>query len=117
MSPSRAPERSTASRPSRSPNAVTAMTRVADTLRSPPTTPHPGASSAHASRSPSARPSSRDTGVSGGAATATTSAVARAPIAAMSDRFVAAAFQPRSCGVDQASRKSGPCTMVSVVTT
>ena len=49
--------------------------------------------------------------MSGGAARATTRAVGRAPIAAMSDRFVAAAFQPRSCGVDHARRKSGPCTM------
>ena len=56
-------------------------------------------------------------GVVGGAAIATTSAVGRAPIAATSVRFVAAAFQPRSNGVDQASRKSGPCTSRSVVTT
>ena len=48
---------------------------------------------------------------------ATTSAVGRAPIAATSARFVAAAFQPRSCGVDQASRKSGPWIIMSVVTT
>ena len=62
-------------------------------------------------------PSSTDTGVVGGAAMATTSAVGRAPIAATSVRLVAAAFQPSSNGVDHASRKSGPCTMRSVVTT
>ena len=43
--------------------------------------------------------------------------VGRAPIAATSVRFVAAAFQPRSNGVDHASRKSGPCTIRSLVTT
>ena len=59
-----------------------------------------------------ARPASR-----AGAAIATTSAVGTAPIAATSARLDAAAFQPRSCGVDQASRKSGPWIIMSVVTT
>ncbi|AMM21286.1 hypothetical protein AX769_15545 [Frondihabitans sp. PAMC 28766] len=116
-SPACAPSRRTGSRPPRSPNAVTAIVKVAEADRSPPTTPHPGAISAHPSRRPSAIASSTDTGVSGGTARAITSAVGRAPIAATSDRFEAAAFQPMSCGVDHASRKSGPCTMRSVVTT
>ena len=117
ISPGRAPERSTGSRPSRSPNAVTAMVRTDDTERSPPTTPQPGDSAAQASRKPSAIPSRSDTGEFSGAAIATTNAVGTAPIAATSARLDAAAFQPRSTGVDQASRKSGPWIIMSVVTT
>src|SRR6185312_5429904 len=81
---------------------VTAIVRVGETERSPPTMPQPGASSSQASRKPSAIPSSNDTGESAGAAIATTRAVGTAPIAATSERLEAAAFQPRSCGVDQA---------------
>jgi hypothetical protein len=62
-------------------------------------------------------PSRRLTGESAGAAIATTSEVGTAPIAATSERLVAAAFQPRSCGLDQARRKSGPSIIMSVVTT
>ena len=107
-SPTRAPERSTGERPSRSPKAVTAIVNVSDTERSPPTTPHPGASCSQAPRKPSAMPSRKLTAVSAGAAIATTSAVGTAPIAATSERFVAAAFQPRSWAADHASLKSGP---------
>ena len=62
-------------------------------------------------------PSSSETGEVAGAAIATTIAVGTAPIAATSDRFDAAAFQPNSSGVDQAIRKSGPWIIMSVVTT
>ena len=62
-------------------------------------------------------PSSRVIGELDGAAMATTSADGTAPIAATSARLDAAAFQPRSCGVDHAIRKSGPWIIMSVVTT
>ena len=116
-SPGRAPLRSTGSRPSRTPSAVTAIVRVSETVRSPPSTAQPGASASHAARRPSAMPSTNDSRVSSGIARATSSAVGRAPIAAMSARLTAAAFQPRSYALDQARRKSGPCTRVSTVAT
>lgn len=96
---------------------MTVTVAVADVDRSPPTTPQPGARVAHAAANPSAMASSTPTGVCGGTANATSNAVGRAPIAATSDRFVAAAFQPTSVGEDHAHRKSGPCTIMSVVTT
>ena len=116
-SPTRAPPRSTGAAPSSEPSAVTAIVSVSDTVRSPPSTAQPGARVSHAARRPSARPSTNDTGVVPGMARATSSAVGRAPIAATSARLTAAAFQPRSNALDQARRKSGPCTSVSVVAT
>ena len=85
-----------ASRPSSEPSAVTAIVSVSETVRSPPSTAQPGASASHAARRPSAMPSTNDSRVSSGIARATSSAVGRAPIAAMSARLTAAAFQPRS---------------------
>ena len=116
-SPGRAPERSTGARPSSDPRAVTAIVRVSETVRSPPSTAQPGASASHAARRPSASPSTNERRVSSGIASATNSAVGRAPIAAMSARLTAADFQPRSNALDHARRKSGPCTRVSVVAT
>jgi hypothetical protein len=52
-----------------------------------------------------------------GAAMATTSADGTAPIAATSARLDAAAFHPKSCGLDHAILKSGPWIIMSVVTT
>ena len=52
-----------------------------------------------------------------GAAMETTIPVGRAPIAATSERLVAAALIPNWCGVDHSKRKSGPCTIMSVVMT
>ena len=53
-SPARAPLRSTGARPSSEPRAVTAIVSVSETVRSPPSTAHPGASASHAARRPSA---------------------------------------------------------------
>ena len=96
-SPTRAPLRSTGARPSSEPSAVTAIVSVSETVRSPPSTAHPGrervARGAQAVGEPARRTTAR---VSSGIASATSSAVGRAPIAAMSARFTAAAFQPRS---------------------
>ena len=54
VSPGRAPERSTGGRPSRLPVTVTDSDSTDDRVRSPPTTPVPGANRSHAAAMPSA---------------------------------------------------------------
>jgi hypothetical protein len=114
-SPGRAPERSTGGRPSRVPSAVTETTIRSPCTVSPPTRLTPSGSPSSAS--PRARSSAQAVGRSGGAASPTTIEVGRAPIAAMSARFCAAALRPTSYPSDQSRRKCRPSTIRSVVTT
>ncbi len=109
-SPARAPDRAApAPRPSSTPSAVTAMVSVSRDGEV-------AALDRAARRELVARraepvgdvPDERQPRLGAACASATSSAVGRAPIAAMSARLTAAAFQPRSNPLDQASRKSGP---------
>ena len=107
--------RGTAARPSRSPSAVTAIVSVAETVRSPPTTAQPGAS--RRTRRGGRRRAARARRGSRGRPAPRAARSAARPSPRRRTRFTAADFQPRSCGDDHASRKSGPCTSMSVVTT
>ena len=119
-SPGSAPERSTGARRAKSPSTVTVTEISRPPERSPPTTPQPEAPSAEmAWLRPSARPSAQATGVAPGRVRLTTMPVATAPIALMSLKFCAAAFQPTSKPPElqplfQSSRKSWSWTNVSV---
>ena len=93
----RAPDRRTGGRPSSEPSAVTAIVRVDEIVRSPPITAHPGASALSAARESLREPARRTTAACRRASPGRrASAVGRAPIAATSARFTAAAFHPRS---------------------
>ena len=114
-SPGLAPRLVTGSRPARSPSAVTAKVTTSALLVSPPATPAPAAAASLAIPSASSRthPTSR----SPGPAKLTRSAVGFAPIAAMSARFLAAAFRPMSPAGDHSRRKCLPSISMSVVAT
>ena len=97
MSPGRAPDRSTGVPPSRVPSIAT----LTDISR-PAAEVAPGHGAVRGAQAPDSggqavgKSSTQVTGVSGGMVRLTTMDVARAPMALMSLRFWAAAFQPTS---------------------
>src|SRR3954454_4972250 len=113
-SPGRAPDRRTGS-PATSPSAVMAIRTWSAPVRSPPTTEAP--TNEHSAAIPSASSSAHAAGRSAGAASPTVSAVARPPIALISERLAAATRCPISAADAQSRRKCRPSTGRAVETT